>query len=42
MLEKHQVSLLPGEAFGMKEHFRLNIGIKPENFEKALQLMEKK
>jgi aspartate/methionine/tyrosine aminotransferase len=40
MLEKHRISLLPGEAFGMKEYFRLNIGIKPGKFEKALQLMD--
>lgn len=40
LIKKHQVSLLPGETFGMKEYFRLNIGIKSDKFEEALHLME--
>ena len=40
LLEKHQISLLPGNAFGMAQHFRLNIGIKNDKFEKMLHLME--
>jgi len=40
LLETFQISLLPGEAFGMKEHFRLNFGIEPGKFEKALLLMD--
>jgi len=39
LLEKHHISLLPGETFGIKEHFRLNFGINPGKFEEALQLM---
>ena len=36
----NQISLLPGEAFGMKEYFRLNIGIKTGEFAEALQFLE--
>jgi aspartate/methionine/tyrosine aminotransferase len=40
LLENHQISLLPGETFGMKEYFRLNFGINPDKFQKALQIMD--
>lgn len=35
-----QVSLLPGFAFEVPGHFRLNFGIDPEKFERALELIQ--
>jgi aspartate/methionine/tyrosine aminotransferase len=40
LLKKHNISLLPGEVFGMNSHFRLNFGVKSDTFATALQLME--
>jgi len=40
LLKEHNISLLPGQAFGMNSHFRLNIGINTDTFSRALQLME--
>jgi aspartate/methionine/tyrosine aminotransferase len=40
LLKKQNISLLPGETFGMKEYFRLNFGIKSDKFREALHLME--
>lgn len=39
LLKKHGISLLPGEAFGMNAHFRLNFGVKSDTFAEALDLM---
>jgi aspartate/methionine/tyrosine aminotransferase len=41
LLQKTGVSILPGFAFEIKEHFRLNIGINSDKFKKALDLMQK-
>lgn len=40
MLNKYNVSLLPGEAFGMNSYFRLNFGVKSDVFAAALQAMD--
>ena len=40
MLEKYQVSLLPGQSFGMPAHFRLNFGIQADKFASALRCLE--
>ncbi|MCU0286175.1 MAG: aminotransferase class I/II-fold pyridoxal phosphate-dependent enzyme [Acidobacteria bacterium] len=40
MLEKYRVSLLPGEAFDMPAHFRLNFGIKADIFASALEFLK--
>ncbi|MDQ1353303.1 MAG: Aminotran 1 2 protein [Acidobacteriota bacterium] len=40
LLIKHNVSLLPGETFGMKQYFRLNFGVQASKFAKALQAMD--
>ncbi|WBW96391.1 guanitoxin biosynthesis PLP-dependent (S)-gamma-hydroxy-L-arginine cyclodehydratase GntC [Oceanirhabdus sp. W0125-5] len=39
LVEKTEVSVLPGEAFEMPGHFRIGFGIKPETFKKAMELM---
>lgn len=40
LLKKHQVSLLPGESFGMDQYFRMNFGIHTDKFAAALQRIE--
>jgi aspartate/methionine/tyrosine aminotransferase len=40
MLNKRNISLLPGEVFGMNPYFRLNFGVKSDAFAAALQAME--
>lgn len=40
LLEKHDLSLLPGSAFGMKPYFRLNFGLKSGIFSEALKRLE--
>lgn len=37
---KYSVSLLPGDAFGIPAHFRINFGVEPGTFDKALELMQ--
>jgi aspartate/methionine/tyrosine aminotransferase len=37
LLEKHHVSLLPGTAFGIDDHFRINYGVKTDYFKGALE-----
>lgn len=40
VLARYQVSLLPGESFGMPPYFRLNFGIKADKFAAALSFLE--
>jgi aspartate/methionine/tyrosine aminotransferase len=42
LLNRHQVSLLPGSAFGkgMESHFRLNFGISSQPFAEALEAVQ--
>ncbi|MCP4151987.1 MAG: aminotransferase class I/II-fold pyridoxal phosphate-dependent enzyme [bacterium] len=40
LLEKYNVSLLPGFAFEVPEHFRLNFGIDTRTFQEALERMQ--
>ncbi len=40
LLESHHVSLLPGFAFEMEDHVRINFGIDSKKFFNALELVE--
>lgn len=39
LVEKTEVSVLPGEAFEKPGYFRIGFGVKPELFKKAMELM---
>ena len=41
LLDQYGISLLPGFAFDTPGYFRLNIGIKSQEFQEALDLMQK-
>jgi aspartate/methionine/tyrosine aminotransferase len=41
MFNDYSISLLPGFAFEVKNHFRMNIGIETNKLSKALELMQK-
>lgn len=41
LARQHHVALLPGFAFGMERHFRLNFGIDRHRFAEAMQRLER-